>query len=264
MNEEYDGVFAELKAMAMTGETYYIDDALMVYSYPPEMLNAFSEVYVLTYMFNAQTQRYYFDMRGLSYEYIGTKELPDGGYIFTDRAEIPEYARYLKDKIHIVDSKKMNSIGEGKYSLSMGWFQNRAESDAIEQLRCNMINFFQNIMHSSGNDRMWATYSVSKDELQGRYKQCFLSFNARATNNYREKTCLAYLVNVFMNPFEYNFFVAQGVQPDQDGYALSVMVQWVWRSAIRDGNDIWIYIPSKRMRDMLTDWCDRLARGEMR
>lgn len=123
---------------------------------------------------------------------------------------------------------------------------------------------FNNISAGKATDRLWATYSVSKDKLQGRYSQSFLSFNSRATNSYRDKTCLAYLVNVFMNPFEYNFFTAQGVQPDQDGYALSVMVQWVWRSAIREGKDIEIYIPSKRMRDMLIAWCDRLEKGEMR
>lgn len=61
----------------------------------------------------------YFDMRGIGYEYIGTKKLPDGGYIFTERAEVPEYARHLKEKIHIVDSEKMNSVGNGKYALSM-------------------------------------------------------------------------------------------------------------------------------------------------
>lgn len=112
--------------------------------------------------------------------------------------------------------------------------------------------------------RLWATYNVAKPMVQGRFGPSFLSFNTRATNEYRDKTSLAYLVNVFMNPFEYNFFVAQGVQPDQDGYALSVMVQWLWRSAIREGKDIEVYIPSERMRDLLIAWCDRLEKGEMR
>ena len=264
LNEEYDGVFADYKEMALTGELYYINDRLMFYSYPADVLKAFEEVYVLTYMFAAQTQRYYFDMRGIGYEYIGTKKLPDGGYIFTERAEVPEYARHLKEKIHIVDSEKMNSVGNGKYALSMRQFQERAEPEAVEQIKKNLLNYFQAISGSKASDRLWATYSVSKDNLQGRYGQSFLSFNSRATNSYRDKTCLAYLVNVFMNPFEYNFFTAQGVQPDQDGYALSVMVQWIWRSAIREGKDIEIYIPSKRMRDLLIAWCDRLEKGEMR
>lgn len=264
MDEGYNGRYNDLMKRAITGELFYLNNTMLLYSYPIELLRSFEDVYVLTYMFAAQTQRYYFDMKGLKYDYIGTRKSPDGGYIFTERAEVPEYARHLKEKIHIVDSEKMNSVGNGKYALSMRWFQERAEQDSVDKLKKNVHNFFNNTSGSKASDRLWATYAASREELQGRYKQNFLSFNSRATNNYRDKTCLAYLVNVFMNPFEYNFFVSQGVQPDQDGYALSVMVQWVWRSAIREGKDIEIYIPSKRMRDLLIAWCDRLEKGEMR
>jgi len=40
----------------------------------------------------------------------------------------------------------------------------------------------------------------------------------------------------------------------EDEAALSTMVQWIWRSAIRDGEEVWIYIPSKRMRSLLIAW----------
>ena len=32
------------------------------------------------------------------------------------------------------------------------------------------------------------------------------------------------------------------------------MLQFIWRSAIRDGKEIWIYIPSIRMRTLLKKW----------
>ena len=32
------------------------------------------------------------------------------------------------------------------------------------------------------------------------------------------------------------------------------MLQWIWRSAIRDGKPINAYIPSKRMRELLINW----------
>jgi len=35
---------------------------------------------------------------------------------------------------------------------------------------------------------------------------------------------------------------------------LSELIQWVWRSAIRDGNSINIYIPSSRMRNLFIEW----------
>ena len=50
-----------------------------------------------------------------------------------------------------------------------------------------------------------------------------------------------------------------GVEVREDMYALSEMIQWVWRSAIRDGKDIWIYIPSRRMRELFQNWLDSIA-----
>ena len=32
------------------------------------------------------------------------------------------------------------------------------------------------------------------------------------------------------------------------------MIQWIWRSAIRDGKEVWVYVPSRRMRDLLRQW----------
>ena len=76
------------------------------------------------------------------------------------------------------------------------------------------------------------------------YTNGFLSYNIRATNEYRKRTCLAYCVNVFFNPFMKNYFLAYGVEVQEDVYALSEMIQWIWRSAIRDGEEIWVYIAS--------------------
>lgn len=43
----------------------------------------------------------------------------------------------------------------------------------------------------------------------------------------------------------------RNIKLDEDGYALSEMLQFIWRSAIRNGEPIEIYIPSKRMRELL-------------
>ncbi len=40
----------------------------------------------------------------------------------------------------------------------------------------------------------------------------------------------------------------------EDTYALSEMLQFIFRSAIRDGKEIELYIPSFRMRQMLKEW----------
>jgi len=57
-----------------------------------------------------------------------------------------------------------------------------------------------------------------------------------------------------LNPFIKNFFTMNNISVDEDGFALSEMLQFIWRSAIREGKDIWVYIPSIRMRNLLKQW----------
>ena len=64
-----------------------------------------------------------------------------------------------------------------------------------------------------------------------------------------------------MNVNEKKFYNAHGIEVNEDMYALSVMVQWIWRSAIRCGQEIYIYIPSKRMRTLLENWIEEISNG---
>ena len=50
------------------------------------------------------------------------------------------------------------------------------------------------------------------------------------------------------------FFVQKGVTVDEETYALSELVQWIFRSQLRDGKEINLYIPSERMRRLLKKW----------
>ena len=58
-----------------------------------------------------------------------------------------------------------------------------------------------------------------------------------------------------------SFFAKQGVTINPEHFALSEMLQWVWRSAIRDDKPINLYIPSRRMRELLIDWINTTNQG---
>ena len=49
---------------------------------------------------------------------------------------------------------------------------------------------------------------------------------------------------------------------EENEYALGEMIQWIWRSAIRDGKEIWIYVPSRRMRELLKQWLIDLSSSD--
>ena len=57
-------------------------------------------------------------------------------------------------------------------------------------------------------------------------------------------------------------FSRYGVSVDNDAFALAEMLQWIWRSAIRDDKSINIYIPSERMRNLLIGWLAFVAHAE--
>lgn len=236
------------------GESYYY------WLFSKEIFEAFKDIYVLTYMFEAQMMKYYFDIVGIKYAKIGVCRDTEGGYFFDeDNNRMPEYVRDLRNKIHIFDNPKLNAIGNNKHALSSSWYQRYSnESEQKQTLRKNVDNFFRNYYRDKPQKlRLWATFKNGESLIRqkGFYRDN-IAFNSKATNDYREKQVLAYCVNVFMQPSEKNYLLNKGVDVQEDAYALSVMLQWIWRSAIRDGKEIWIYIPSKRMRNLLEEWIE--------
>ena len=234
---------------------------LFYWALPPELMTSFVDVFVLTYMFEGQSLHHFFEIYNLDYEYIGIERTDDGGYCFgACPGYVPEYITHIKDKLIILDNPRLNQVGDDYHALSMNWF--KRGGDDVEQLRKNVTNYFLNICGDIPADRrLWGSYRGSYNKIKGKgYTNAFLTFNAKATNTYKDKDCLVYVPNIFMNVNEKKFYEAHGIEVDEDAYALSIMIQWIWRSAIRDGRTVNLYIPSKRMRTLLVNWMDDISK----
>lgn len=229
---------------------------------PLDLITSFVDVVVMTYMFEGQELSYLLKMNGMKYDYIYLDEDEQGTYFSENGCYTPEYVKHIIEKVHVLDHKKMNAIGETDYSLSKTWYEKEASSDKIESLKNGIYNFFRNLYPSDADERMWSSYLNAKALLRGKgYSNGFVPFNARAENRYANKNTLVYAVNIYMHVGRKLYFKANGIDVDEDMYALSTMVQWIWRSAIRNGGDINIYIPSRRMRELLIGWMESLANG---
>lgn len=102
---------------------------------------------------------------------------------------------------------------------------------------------------------MWTSFKHNQKDLQASpYTKGFLACNARATNLYKDKTAVAYVINRFISPVITAFFKVHNIditKEEQEKYALSELLQFVWRSGIREHKAISLYIPSLRMRSAL-------------
>jgi hypothetical protein len=78
-----------------------------------------------------------------------------------------------------------------------------------------------------------------------------IACNARATNEYASKTVMVHAFNRYPNEIVRRYLEAYNVPFDSDRFALNEMIQWIWRSAIRNDEPITLAILSKRMREDL-------------
>lgn len=228
----------------------------------PRLFTSFKNVIILTYMFQGSAMHCFLKANNMEYQNIGV--VKDGStyrFSFDGNSTTPDYVYTLKNKIHILDREKMNRVGEGRYALSLNWYQ--TTPGGYERMRKNLWNLYRNIWKDSEKEnRMWSCYKSFENALRGNgYTHSFVPFNARATNEYMDRKYLAYLVNLYMNVTDKHFYSKVGLEANDDAYALSTMVQWVWRSAIRKGEDIYLYVPSERMRNLFTDWINVVSEG---
>lgn len=263
---EYDGRFSDYKAIADSGSLFRLDSAMMNII-NPDLLLAFDEVFMLTYLFDGQYEKGYLDYFGFPYRIVGVERDADG-FCFSEKPDDPPPIDY-RSLIHIVDNAKMNAPGSARSALSKNWYKQRNyDSKEIRALRNGMRNFFQDMTDSDNKSRLWTCFKEDKEKLidrsSRRFSGNFLQINARATNEYRDRSNVAYMVNRFIDPNIKKFFMMKNCAIDEDQFALSEMLQWIWRSAIRDDQPINLYIPSKRMRDLLTDWIEQTSKGRIK
>lgn len=264
--KDYDTKYNSVKNIALTNNLMYCDSSALIWNFPCEIFLSFQNVFLLTYMFEGQIQRAYYDLHNLGYRYLSVAEI-DSEYRLVPYNERNPYDKERLRKMISVYDGKLNEIGSGRYMFSKRWFEKTKNKHVVESLSKNARNYFMNICKVKCEEVMWTTVKgdkirkqkQGKGNIQGKierqvspksYATSFVSMTSRATNEHKNKHTLAYLVNRFLSPIEKKFFEQYDVEIDQDAWAISELIQWVWRSRIRDDKPINIYIPSKRMRDL--------------
>lgn len=264
---EKKSVFYDEMVLCLNRHLIVINDKLMMWELPVEIFNSFKEVYILTYLFEGSIQKPYFDLFNIEYEYLSIEK----GELIPYKPTTKELKQEIKGLINLVENPKLNSIGDNYYALSASWFRNNIKKDSVysEALRKSTTNFFKNICKGNATDNLISTfdkyYNIVKDKGWSNKNTSFLVFNKKATNDYIHKKNLAYLINIFPHSgftMYFNNRMEGKVSINEDMYALSVMIQWIWRSRIRnqqmsyEDRKINLYLPSSRMRKILLNWLD--------
>lgn len=262
----YDTKYNDIKMLAESRSLVCIKQSLLLWHYPPDIFTLFDNVYILTYLFEASILKRYFDLYNIKYDKKSIYS-ENGKYHVSDFC-LPDTKVYSK-LLNIYDGNLNANIKQKQTGLSSSWFDKKVNVPVIQQMKKNLNNYFRNILNAKSETIMWTTFKSSKVKLKGKgYSKefineqlehvenayGFLACNARSTNKYGKCYNLAYCLNVYLHPSVSQFFRQKGMVIDEELYALSEMIQWIWRSRIRNGERINIYIPSIRMRSLLQSW----------
>lgn len=256
---DYVGEFDDIRDLCDNGNLVLFNDKTLIWEFPTDFLRCFDQVYVLTYMFHGSPMSAYLRAEGLDYD---MKTLSDGQLVsWADHSDETEIKRKLRSLITVYDGPandwgKPNAKGK-ENPFSSGWFDKIAkrDPDKLAGIKATTEHWFKSVTKTPANDNAWTAFTKAKKALKGaRYAKGWIPNNAKATNDYRHKKSLVYLCNVFHNPLIKGYFEDRGIKVYEELHALSEMIQWIWRSQIRDGKPITVFIPSERMRTLFVRW----------
>lgn len=286
---EYNGMFngaTELTKILKTRNVYKYSDGIYIWILPIELVKSVKSMTILTYMIEGQDMYAYLVTNGLTFTKM-TCTREEGFVPFYEQS-----TKNWADIITIVDNAYYNNDSQKPTDYSSTYWK-KASKDTLKQEKSALVSFFINYTKTKSDENMWTVYKGSplsdketltetkeesinengekvitvtktyktekigklQESLQGKgYTKGFVSCTARATNAFAHKTALAYLCNIYSNPVIVNHLAKRGYECDQDAFALSEMIQWIFRSQIRNSKPITIYVRSKRMRRLLKEW----------
>lgn len=251
----YDGELNRMKKLCEEGALIgqHVKDFWkcgVMWQLPPSVLRSFYDIHILTYRFRGQLLKYYLDAHGFTYKYKYVRETPNG-YELSDSRSYHPHPRY-SDLIHVVGDSELNKIGADVHALSKNWY---GKPGNLWKAAKGLWGWLDRVARGEASRVLWTAFAATERSMAQRAPiRGFLACNARATNKYAGRDILAYMVNRYP-PLQIKTHLRhRGVEIDEDEFALSEMLQWIFRSAIRNGEEIWIYIPSRRMRGLLLSW----------
>lgn len=265
IDKDYKGKFEELKHLAKNDNLFLFNNTFMFWTLHNKSFEVFREIYIFTYLFDGQIQRYYYDLHGFEYEKYSVihngkdYELVPYDSRIDNRERIAERLNIYEDK----GKSKFNSNfckRPTNNMFSTRWLKN-CDDETIKRINTNISSYFMSVK-SNVSSSFWTTIKEAAPKLKNKKatyyktnkKSNFVSINIRATNEYKDCTSCAFIYNRYMNPVEKAFFEFHGVKVDEDTLACSDLIQFLFRGIIRDANSnekLNVYIPSMRMRELL-------------
>lgn len=239
---------------AQSGCLYLLEKQLFIWSMPSELLSSSLSITILTYKVEGSLLLAY--LKRLGYEPIIQRDEKFDEEFRQKAKKLITVKRFSAlDGMNFSFTAQNNKCTKSKYCKRV--------SNALKNLRgrelkgipldkilitCAKSNWFEDTKSSKVKPK---SAGFSKNSKM--FGANWIANTTRGTNDYSHCSTLIYLHDQNINPF-ISRWLDECSREFKDAYALTELIQWIWRSRVRNGEPITLYLPSKRMRRLFQDW----------
>ena len=250
--EVSDTLNDKILTFAETGCLYLLGEHMFIWAMPRKLLTAGKSATIMTYKSEGSVITHYLKKLSVPYVIESSQQTEDA------------FRRQALDLITIKDMGDISKLGLSYSRQGEGMRSNNYCSKINNALRNLKSREFKGVELSNVLLTCKKEGWKKAEDKAGVFSKDSRMFNGvnwipnttRGTNDYSHCSHLIYLYDKHINK-NVARWLCDETDAFNDAYALTELIQWVWRSRIRKGEPITLYLPSPRMRSIFVDWLER-------
>ena len=247
-----DTLSPKILKYAESGCLYLQDGEMFIWALPQCILSAGNSVTVMTYKAEGSMLLSYLRKLGIPFEVSDDNQLEEDF-----RAKAAELITI--EDIGALSKLRLTYSGQEKGMSSSSYYSKVSRS--LKNLKeRKLVGVDINSILITCKKDAWLKASNDNQPKPGvfaknsRLKDAnWIANTTRGTNDYMHCSHLIYLYDQHMHPVVARW-LGDSSRAFNDAYALTELIQWVWRSRVSKGEPITLYLPSSRMRRLFEEW----------
>ena len=247
-----DTLSPKILKQAESGCLYLQDGEMFIWALPQCILTAGTSVTVLTYKAEGSVLLAYLRKFGLPFEVSNDNQLEEG--FRAKAAKLITIADIgALSKTNFSYTGQVKGMSSPSYSTKVARSLKNLKERKLVDVDINnvLITCKKDAWLKASNDNrpkpgVFARNSRLKDAN-------WIANTTRGTNDFIHCSHLIYLYDQNIHPVIARW-LGDSSRAFNDAYALTELIQWVWRSRVRKEEPITLYLPSPRMRRLFEEW----------
>lgn len=227
---------------------------ILVCQLSTKLIEAADQFILISYSYEGSIMHTFLSLHGFNYK-------PLSG-ISLHRSE-QDIKNRLKQLITLINTPSVKKVRR-KYPLSKSWWENSPKENQEEVIKAMRAVFkgskipASDLFYTLPKNRViredGKTAPMQVKELQ---KNNFLACSVRATNEYANKRLAIHAYSLHPNHSVKTYLQDLGYECDDTNYALTTLIQWLWRGCIRNEEPMQVAILSDRMYMIFIEWLNK-------